>query len=97
MNTGAGDGNRTHVTSLEGWNSTIELHPQVPKSTLIIISDSFSEVKHYFEFFSKQPVTVLMEKAVALDVSSKVLAYYRTYYASCQPYFSDFSIFFSFF
>ena len=23
----AGDGNRTHVTSLEGWNSTIELHP----------------------------------------------------------------------
>ena len=27
---GAGDGNRTHVTSLEGWNSTIELHPQDP-------------------------------------------------------------------
>ncbi len=26
---GAGDGNRTHVTSLEGWGSTIELHPQV--------------------------------------------------------------------
>ena len=25
--TGAGDGNRTHVTSLEGWSSTIELHP----------------------------------------------------------------------
>ena len=25
---GAGDGNRTHVTSLEGWNSTIELHPR---------------------------------------------------------------------
>ena len=24
---GADDGNRTHVTSLEGWNSTIELHP----------------------------------------------------------------------
>ena len=23
----AGDGNRTHVASLEGWNSTIELHP----------------------------------------------------------------------
>ena len=23
---GADDGNRTHVTSLEGWNSTIELH-----------------------------------------------------------------------
>ncbi len=24
---GAGDGNRTHVTSLEGWSSAIELHP----------------------------------------------------------------------
>ncbi len=24
---GAGDGNRTHVTSLEGWGSAIELHP----------------------------------------------------------------------
>ena len=24
---GAGDGNRTHTTSLEGWDSTIELHP----------------------------------------------------------------------
>ena len=23
----AGDGNRTHATSLEGWDSTIELHP----------------------------------------------------------------------
>ena len=26
---GAGDGNRTRVTSLEGWCSAIELHPQV--------------------------------------------------------------------
>ena len=26
---GAGDGNRTRVTSLEGWCSTIELHPQI--------------------------------------------------------------------
>ncbi len=26
---GAGDGNRTHVTSLEGWSSTIELHPRI--------------------------------------------------------------------
>ena len=26
---GAGDGNRTHVTSLEGWNSTIGLHPHI--------------------------------------------------------------------
>ncbi len=26
FSTGAGDGNRTHVASLEGWSSTIELH-----------------------------------------------------------------------
>jgi hypothetical protein len=26
--TGAGDGNRTRMTSLEGWSSTIELHPR---------------------------------------------------------------------
>jgi hypothetical protein len=26
---GAGDGNRTHTTSLEGWDSTIELHPHL--------------------------------------------------------------------
>ncbi len=26
---GAGDGNRTHATSLEGWGSTIELHPRM--------------------------------------------------------------------
>ena len=26
---GAGDGNRTHTTSLEGWNSTTKLHPHI--------------------------------------------------------------------
>ena len=26
---GAGDGNRTHTTSLEGWGSTTELHPRM--------------------------------------------------------------------
>ncbi len=31
---GAGDGNRTHATSLEGWSSTIELHPQVSSDPL---------------------------------------------------------------
>ena len=28
---GAGDGNRTRMTSLEGWSSTIELHPRGPR------------------------------------------------------------------
>ena len=30
---GAGDGNRTHTTSLEGWSSTIELHPHQSDAT----------------------------------------------------------------
>ena len=28
---GAGDGNRTHMTSLEGWSSTTELHPHTAR------------------------------------------------------------------
>ena len=28
LSTGAGDGNRTHATSLGSWSSAIELHPQ---------------------------------------------------------------------
>jgi hypothetical protein len=30
---GAGDGDRTRMASLEGWSSTIELHPRVPRET----------------------------------------------------------------
>ena len=30
---GAGDGNRTHLTSLEGWDSTNELHPHIKLNT----------------------------------------------------------------
>ena len=50
----AGDGNRTHATSLEGWNSTIELHPQmyiilVLKTTIFIISQSSAFVKSFFK------------------------------------------------
>ena len=29
INAGAGDGDRTHIASLEGWSSTIELHPHL--------------------------------------------------------------------
>ena len=35
-NYGAGDGNRTHVISLEGWSSTIELHPHLTTYSLYI-------------------------------------------------------------
>ena len=39
---GAGDGNRTHAASLEGWNSTIELHPHF-NSTLM----NYSKITFY--------------------------------------------------
>ena len=35
-NTGAGDRDRTGMASLEGWGSTIELHPQVV--VLVVLS-----------------------------------------------------------
>ena len=40
---GAGEGNRTLVTSLEGWNSTIELHPRkVPFQSELIYHTTFT-------------------------------------------------------
>ena len=36
--TRAGDGNRTHVSSLEGWCSTIELHPQFAETVKVVYS-----------------------------------------------------------
>ena len=43
---GAGDGNRTHTTSLEGWDSAIELHPRV--TTTDILSQRYCYVKNIF-------------------------------------------------
>ena len=43
---GAGDGNRTHTTSLEGWDSAIELHPQAVIS-LNILSQPYGVVKFF--------------------------------------------------
>ena len=45
---GAGDGNRTRTASLEGWNSTIELHPQ--NQRLIIIAQPCAPVKFFLKF-----------------------------------------------
>ena len=42
----AGDGNRTHVSSLEGWCSTIELHPHQQCS--FIIAWNFMKYKYFF-------------------------------------------------
>ncbi len=48
---GAGDGNRTHTTSLEGWDSAIELHPRL--TTGIIISQFLPLVNSFLLLKSK--------------------------------------------
>ena len=45
----AGDGNRTHVSSLEGWCSTIELHPHLQCINYNIIF--YRKCKQNFYFF----------------------------------------------
>ena len=47
---GAGDGNRTHATSLEGWSSTIELHPHLPP-TRYILPQLLPDVNKKITFF----------------------------------------------
>ncbi len=58
---GAGDGNRTHTTSLEGWGSTTELHPQMCCLTAwFIIPHPSANVKYNFSVFSFSfPLTLL--------------------------------------
>ena len=62
---GAGDGNRTHAASLEGWNSTIELHPHFLtldySNKVYIICQPISRVSPYFlsKFFDTLPLSLL--------------------------------------
>ena len=49
---GASDGNRTHATSLEGWNSTIELHSHTIFNSLYMISQRFAFVNSFLKVFS---------------------------------------------
>ena len=53
---GAGDGNRTHAASLEGWNSTIELHPHIfpfdaVRTTLVYNSIIKKKLSNHFRPF----------------------------------------------
>ena len=43
-NSGAGDGNRTHAASLEGWNSTIELHPHISHSAVASTTPVYNSI-----------------------------------------------------
>ena len=56
---GAGDGNRTHAASLEGWNSTIELHPHpsdltAVSTTLVYNSIIEKNCQIFFAHFCKK-------------------------------------------
>ncbi len=54
LQSGAGDGNRTHATSLEGWDSTTELHPHVNHAQrLYILSKIDRDVKRFYVDFIK--------------------------------------------
>ena len=58
----AGDGNRTHVSSLEGWCSTIELHPHIFCPVWItrtnnIITENLYRVKTHYQFSVIMPRT----------------------------------------
>ena len=44
QNSGAGDGNRTHAASLEGWNSTIELHPHISHSAVASTTPVYNSI-----------------------------------------------------
>ena len=41
---GAGDGDRTRMASLEGWSSTIELHPRSRETGTTILGDAVSVI-----------------------------------------------------
>ena len=50
---GAGDGNRTHATSLEGWGSTIELHPHLVHNACLFYQNLSSMSIVFNRFFKK--------------------------------------------
>ena len=50
---GAGSGNRTRIASLEGWNSTIELHLHLFLRTIIIINNHAPIVNTFIEIFEE--------------------------------------------
>ena len=72
---GAGDGNRTHLTSLEGWDSTNELHPHIK---LFLQDHSNSS--------TQSSVTEVFRCLLCL--LSCNIYYYITYHFICQAFFS---------
>ena len=72
---GAGDGNRTRTASLEGWNSTIELHPQ--NQRLIIVSHGWVHVKRFLIFLPPFPAEPPRKSLFTSDSYSSRTSRYR--------------------
>ena len=70
--TKAGDGNRTHVSSLEGWCSTIELHPHVRYmfSTETILSYEPADCKLFLKKTHSRNEKNISDNPVKQDDSS---------------------------
>ena len=83
----AGDGNRTHVISLEGWSSTIELHPLTVGVTGFEPATSWSQIKRSSQA-EPHPVSALL---FLYFLNSKI--YYIESSFKCQQLFSTFFIF----
>ena len=71
QNSGAGDGNRTHAASLEGWNSTIELHPHLSyfhatQTTLVYDSIIPKNCQTFFAYFCKKNKKIIYEKWISV-------------------------------
>ena len=78
-NAKAGDGNRTHVSSLEGWCSTIELHPHIIGVTGFEPATSWSQIKRSSQA-EPHPVS-----STAFHPWRKIYSILQT--AKCQPFF----------
>ena len=58
----AGDGNRTHVSSLEGWCSTIELHPRKVEVTGFEPAASWSQTRRSTKLSHTSPYPVTSQQ-----------------------------------
>ena len=73
----AGDGNRTHISSLEGWCTTTELHPQIAYLLQLCISS------RHFLF----PVTQVLLYKTSIRQSSTFLKFFQFFSrVFCTPF-----------
>ena len=83
----AGDGNRTHVSSLEGWCSTIELHPHVVGVTGFEPATSWSQTRRSSQ---AEPHPDMLFCRFVFVASPKRLRYNITLSHTCQHFFTFF-------